>query len=142
MTTSIRIVAALLLLAGPAAAREAYFPPPEAQGGWRSLVTANVAPTAEQKTRISRTAGLNWDKLAEAWRYCGDLGGPHSLLVIRHGWVAAEWSNFGEPQTIASCTKALTGLAIGKLLDLSDAGRFTKRIRMDDPVYPFMPPSW
>jgi hypothetical protein len=36
--------------------------------------------------------GLDYAKLREAWEYCTSFGGPHSLLVIRHGWIA------GQPQ--------------------------------------------
>ena len=138
----IEAIFTVLLFAGSATAQEQYYPPPETKGGWRSLVTANGFPTREQKERILRTAGLNWDRLEEAWKYCEGSGGPHRLLVIRQGWIAAEWNNFSEPQTIASCTKSLTGLAIAKLLDLSDTGRFAKRVRLDDPAHIFMPPSW
>jgi CubicO group peptidase (beta-lactamase class C family) len=105
-------------------------------------VTPNGVPTQEQKAKILRTANLNWDRLQEAWKYCEGFGGPHSLLVIRHGWIAAERKNFTDPRTIASCTKSLTGLAMAKLSDLSDGGRFPKRVRMDDPAYLFMPSSW
>jgi len=133
---------AAMLLAGSAVAQVPYYPPPETKGGWRSLVPANSSPSREQKARILSTAGLNWDKLGEAWKYCEGLGGPHSLLVIRKGWIAAEWINYPEQLTIASCTKSLTGLAMAKLFDLSDSGRFPKRIGLDDPTYLFMPSSW
>jgi Beta-lactamase len=137
-----KAIFAVILFAGSAAAQEPYYPPPETKGGWRSVVTANGVPTPEQKAKILRTTDLNWDRLQEAWKYCEGFGGPHSLLVIRRGWIAAEWNNFTDPRTIASCTKSLTGLAMAKLFDLSDSGRFPERVRVDDPAYLFMPPSW
>ena len=54
---------------------EAYFPPPERQGGWRSLVTVNQEPTSIQKEAILATTSLDWDKLREAWAYCQGYAG-------------------------------------------------------------------
>jgi CubicO group peptidase (beta-lactamase class C family) len=119
-----------------------YFPPAEAQGGWRSLVSANTAPTPEQKAAIRQRAGLDWDKLLDAWTYCTSFGGSHSLLVIRHGWIAAEWHNFARPRGIASCTKSITGLAVARLLDMSDRNLLKKKIGLDDFVYRYVPASW
>jgi len=92
---------ALLLLSA------AYFPPPESEGGWRS-------GAAE--------AGFDRARLEEAWRYCLRFEGPHSVLIIRNGWIAAEWRNFEDPRSIASCTKSLTGVALAKLFT---SGRLT-----------------
>jgi CubicO group peptidase (beta-lactamase class C family) len=119
-----------------------YFPPPEAQGGWRSLVPANMSATPEQKAAIQEHTGLDWDKLLEAWTYCSSFSGSHSLLVIRHGWIAAEWHNFTQPRGIASCTKSITGLAVARLLDMSDQGLLKKKIGLDDFVYQYLPASW
>jgi CubicO group peptidase (beta-lactamase class C family) len=119
-----------------------YYPPPENKGGWRSLVSPNESPTAEQKWIILQTTGLDWDKLHEAWKYCESFGGPDSLLVIRRGWVAGEWHNFTVPRGIASCTKSLTALAMAKLFDMSDAGKLPKRIDMDDAAWRFLPAKW
>lgn len=143
ITAVSRAALAGILATGLAAAQTKYYPPPETKGGWRSLVTANVTPAPEQKAAILKTAGLNWDRLEEAWKYCEGFGSwPHGLLVIRHGWIAAEWRNFTEPRAIASCTKSLTGLAMAKLFDLSDGGRFSKPIQIDDSVYHYLPPAW
>lgn len=119
-----------------------YFPSPEAEGGWRSLVPANQEPTQEQKKAVRATTGLDWDRLHEAWRYCQDFAGPHSVLLIRHGWIAGEWNNYTEPRGIASCTKSLTGLAMAKLFDLSDAGLLPKCVSIDDEAWRFLPASW
>jgi CubicO group peptidase (beta-lactamase class C family) len=121
-------------------AAEAYFPPPEAQGSWRSLVPANLEPTAAQKKAVLATTGLDWDKLREVWAYCQGYGGLHAVLVIRHGWVAGEWYSSAEKDyVIASCTKSLTGLAMARLFDLSDAGRLPKAIHIDDEAWRFIP---
>ena len=119
-----------------------YYPPPESAGGWRSLVPPNKTPSADQKRAIRQAAGLDWDKLRAAWDYCESFGDPDSLLVIRHGWVAAEWHNTTEARGIASCTKSLTSLAMARLFDLSDAGRLPQPIGPDDEASRWLPASW
>ena len=119
-----------------------YYPLPEAAGGWRSLVTANSVPTPAQINSVREMAGLDWDRLNDAWAYCDSFGGPNSLLVGRHGWVAGEWHDFTEPQGIASCTKALTGLAMAKVFDLSDAGQLKTPIHAEDEAWRFLPAEW
>jgi CubicO group peptidase (beta-lactamase class C family) len=56
--------------------------------------------------------------------------------------VAAEWRNYEGARGIASCTKSLTSLAMMKLFDLSDAGRTSQRIHLDDEAWRFVPPQW
>jgi hypothetical protein len=62
---------------GPSA--DAYFPPPEARGGWRSLVPPNQAPSAVQKESVLARTGLDWDRLREVWEYCQGFGGQHKV---------------------------------------------------------------
>jgi CubicO group peptidase (beta-lactamase class C family) len=131
-----------LLVLGAACVEGQYFPPPESQGGWRALVTANQAATEAQKKAVGEKAGLDWDKLQEAQDYCASFGTPNNLLVIRHGWIAGEWTNFISPRGIASCTKSLTALAMAKVFDLSDAGQLPTRIGMDDAAWRFLPRDW
>lgn len=119
-----------------------YYPLPESEGGWRSLVTPNKTLTDDEKQRIIQTVGLDWDKLLDAWKYCDSFGGPNSLLIIRHGWIAGEWYDFTEPRGIASCTKSLTSLAMAKLFDLSDEGKFKKQVNVDDEAWQFLPSKW
>lgn len=123
-------------------ANTTYYPPPESEGGWRSLVSSNETSTSDEKQKLIQTTGLDWDKLHEAWKYCEGFGGANSLLVIRHGCITGEWHNFTEPRGIASCTKSLTGLAMSKLFDLSDAGKLKKHINMDDEAWQFLPSKW
>jgi CubicO group peptidase (beta-lactamase class C family) len=119
-----------------------YYPPPEAEGGWRSLVPANETPTATEKRAVMETTGLDWDRLRDAWEYCGSFGEPNSLLVIRHGWIAGEWMDYADARGIASCSKSLTSLALAKLFDLSDHGQISKRIGLEEYAYLYLPPSW
>jgi CubicO group peptidase (beta-lactamase class C family) len=112
-----------------------YYPPAEGEGGWRTLVTVNSPPGAQSKAEIHRNTGLHWDKLADAWHYATRFEGPHSVVVIRHGWIAAEWRNFEEPRGVASVTKSLTGMALAKLFDQG-------RLKPDDFAWHYLPPEW
>ncbi|MBM4037165.1 MAG: hypothetical protein FJ290_01510 [Planctomycetes bacterium] len=130
----LRVGLFLIAVGVVSAAGGEYIPPPEAQGGWRALVRPNQAATADEQRAVREKAGLDWPKLKEAQDYCASFGVPNHLLVIRHGWLAAEWHNFAEPRGIASCTKSLTALAMARLFDLSDAGYrdFARRLRIYD----------
>jgi len=143
--SALRLWGALAFIALPHLARSAetgYFPAPEKQGGWRSLVAANQRATARQKTAVADKAGIDWDKLSEAWTYCESLRGRHSLLVIRHGWIAGEWHNFTAPLGIASCTKSIAALSIARLCELSDRGLTKQKIGLDDFAWRYLPASW
>ena len=58
-----------------------YFPPPDSQGGWRTLKDAAA---------IRKLAGLDLPKLDQAFDFtqrCSQNGG---LLVVRHGYLVFE----------------------------------------------------
>lgn len=137
----------LAMLAGkPRAAQPAtdapYYPPPEDRGGWRALVTPNAQPTPAEIARVREVAGLDWNRLREAWDYSRQFGGPSRVVVIRHGWIAGEWSTEEQVRGIASCTKSLTSLAVAKLCELSATGKTRLAIHFDDPAWKYLPPSW
>jgi CubicO group peptidase (beta-lactamase class C family) len=114
MTT---IFGALLLLLP--AQDAASFPPPEDAGGWRTLLPASGDPDVAAKARIRGTAGVDWDKLAEAWAFNAQVEGASGLLVIRKGWIAGEWYKDGDAKkafNIYSSSKAYTSAAYGILL--------------------------
>jgi CubicO group peptidase (beta-lactamase class C family) len=62
-------------------------------------------------------------------------------VVIRNGWVAAEWGRT-TPFRVASASKSLTGLAVAKLLDLAHQGAISTSITLKSPLYPFLPAAW
>jgi CubicO group peptidase (beta-lactamase class C family) len=88
-----------------------YFPPPDSQGGWRTL------PDAGQ---IRKKAGLDLAQLDLAFdftRRCSQNGG---LLVVRHGYLVYE-KYFGRAlreanPDMASTGKAVTSIACGIML--------------------------
>lgn len=141
---------AILLLTGqlfcflpePLSGQQAYYPPSANAGGWRTLVSPNTDATPGQKTAVLEETGLDWDRLNDAWLYARRFVGRDSIMVIRRGWIVAEWSTSPRPMAIASCTKSLTAVAMAKLFDLSDSGRFATTIGIDDYAYRYLPASW
>jgi CubicO group peptidase (beta-lactamase class C family) len=130
---------------GPKAATAAkaalsdYFPPTESKGGWRTLLPENGEPSAEQKTAIAKTVGVDWDKLKEAWEVDAAAGGATGLLVIRKGHVVGEWykdCDRAKTFNIYSSSKAYTSLGFGLLLADSDAGKLPsgKKLTLDTKV--------
>src|SRR3984957_21081678 len=93
------------------AAAQMYFPPPDAKGGWRTL---------KDKTEILKTAGLDVDKLDEAFNYVQQTSQHGGLLVVRHGYLVYE-KYFGRGNRealpeMASIGKAFTSVSCGIML--------------------------
>jgi CubicO group peptidase (beta-lactamase class C family) len=88
-----------------------YFPPPDSEGGWRTLAGDE---------EIRRIAGLDKHKLDEAFAYVQAGTKNGGLLVVRHGWLAYE-QYFGKGHrdalcNLASCGKSFTSIALGILM--------------------------
>jgi len=107
-----RIPLLLALLAFvPSIRAEDYFPPPDSEGGWRTLKDA--AP-------IRELAGMDLHRLEQAFDFtqrCTQNGG---LLVVRHGYLVYE-NYFGRAHRnanpdMASTGKAYTSIACGIML--------------------------
>ena len=108
---------------GPAPVLSGYFPPPEEQGGWRTLLPAEGEPDDSQKARIREVGGVDWDALEKAWAHNASAPGGTGLLVIRHGQIVGEWYKEADRTTafnIYSSSKSYTSTAYG--LILSDFG--------------------
>ena len=105
-------VAATLTLAADAHARDdAYFPPPDSAGGWRTLPNADA---------LRKSAGVDAVRLDEAWEFaqrcCANVG----LVVVRRGYLVLE-KYAGRAQRnvnpdMASTGKAFTSVACGVML--------------------------
>src|SRR5947209_6806378 len=80
MAAAMKISIALLLPALLAGA-DNYFPPPDAEGGWRSLSGA---------AQIRKTAGMDLQKLDWAFDYAQRSSQHGGLLVVRHGYLVYE----------------------------------------------------
>ncbi len=106
------LIAALLLLASRSMAKPPdYFPPPDTEGGWRTLKTS---------AEIRKKAGMDLARLEEAYAFterCSQNGG---LLVVRHGYLVFEkyYGRAGRDVNpdMASTGKAYTSIAVGIML--------------------------
>lgn len=102
-----------------------YFPPTEEKGGWRTLLPDSGDPESGQKAKIREMAGVDWDKLEEAWRHNASAPGATGLVVIRKGHVVGEWYRDCDPSksfNIYSSSKAYTSMAFGLILADFGAG--------------------
>src|SRR5437867_10555737 len=107
-----RVAISVLILSGfPLVQAADYFPPPDNQGGWRTLTEA---------AQIRELAGMDLRRLNQAFDFtqrCSQNGG---LLVVRHGYLVFE-KYFGRAQRnanpdMASTGKAYTSIACGIML--------------------------
>jgi CubicO group peptidase (beta-lactamase class C family) len=107
------IVSAVLFLANvaPAKAEQTYFPPPDSQGGWRTLKDAK---------EIREKAGLDLAQLENAYDFTSRCSQNGGLLIVRHGYLVFE-KYFGRASRnanpdMASTGKAFTSIACGIML--------------------------
>ena len=118
-----------------------YFPAPDSEEGWRSLVEMGVSPDSAQKEKILEIAGIDWDALLDAWELSENLGSGSSVIVIRNGWIAGEWGSTRKYH-VASVTKSLTSLATLRMIDLSEMGRIPLQIDFDSLVHEYLPAAF
>ena len=90
-----------------------YYPSPDSQGGWRSL-------TAAADMKIRKVAGMDRQRLDEAFQYAQTTSQHGGLLVARHGWLVYERyygrGNREANPDMASCGKAFTSISCGIML--------------------------
>src|SRR5215471_19065884 len=88
-----------------------YFPPPDSEGGWRTLADAD---------RIRKVAGMDVRKLDWAADYASRTSQHGGLLVVRHGYLVYEkYYGRGNREALpamASVGKAYTSIACGIML--------------------------
>jgi CubicO group peptidase (beta-lactamase class C family) len=107
------LVAVVLLPESAFVAAQAaeYFPPPDSEGGWRTLKDA---------ASIRKRAGMDLDRLEQAYTVTQRGTQNGGLLVVRHGYLVFE-RYFGRAQRnvnpdMASTGKAYTSIACGIML--------------------------
>ncbi len=71
----------LNLAARAAPSEDLYFPPSDAQGGWRTL---------ENASEIRTLTGIDKARLDEAFQYTQTSSQHGGLLVVRHGYLVYE----------------------------------------------------
>ena len=88
-----------------------YFPPPDSEGGWRTLTDAS---------KIRMVAGMDLSKLDWAFDYASRTSQHGGLLVARHGYLVYEkYYGRGNREALpamASVGKAYTSIACGIML--------------------------
>src|SRR5882672_4302841 len=89
------------------ASAQNYFPPPESQGGWRTL---------ENREEILRQ-GMDPDKLAQLRQWLRDSDArDFAAVVIRHGFLVLEVERGNSAKTnsarVASVSKAICGTVL------------------------------
>ncbi len=102
---------ALAAVVSQAARAADYFPPPDSQGGWR---------TASDAAHVRKLAGLELDRLDQAFDFTSRCSQNGGLLVVRHGYLVFE-KYFGRAHRnanpdMASTGKAVTSVACGVML--------------------------
>lgn len=114
---------------------EAYYPPPESQGGWRAL---------EMPEDIQRLAGIDPEKLTDLKQWLLDSDKrDFAAIVIRHGYIALEVERGNSARTdsrrVASVSKAICATVLAIASDQSQQGLTPKRMTFDDPAFQFIP---
>jgi CubicO group peptidase (beta-lactamase class C family) len=132
-----RLMGALCVAGHLAAAAQpkAYFPPPESNGGWRTL---------HQPEEIRRIGGMDPDKLdaLKDWLMQSD-DRPFAADVIRHGHIVLEVERGNSAKTdsrrVASVSKAICATALAIASERSQQGLTPKKMSFDDPAFNFIP---
>jgi CubicO group peptidase (beta-lactamase class C family) len=112
-----------------------YFPPPESQGGWRTL---------DNPDDIRRLAGMNPNKLSELreWLFRSD-DRSFAAVVIRRGYIVLEVERDRSSKTntkrVASCSKAICATVLAIASEESQNGRTPKKMKFDDAAFDFIP---
>lgn len=113
-----------------------YYPAAESHGGWR------VPGDASQ---VRELAGMDLQALAPARAWNARFGVASAIVVVRRGYLVAEWYENGtDPDTrfnIHSCTKSFTGTAYGLLFDDARRGVLGegKTVNLDTSAYAHIP---
>jgi CubicO group peptidase (beta-lactamase class C family) len=114
MSKSAPLLACLLFSVGlPLLSAEhgAYFPPPDKDGGWRTLTDAK---------EIRRLAGMDLARLDQAFEFEKETSQHGGLVVVRHGYLVYE-KYFGKGNReahpdMASIGKAFASISCGIML--------------------------
>jgi CubicO group peptidase (beta-lactamase class C family) len=114
MSKSSRLLVCLFFVCGlplGAAEREAYFPPPDSAGGWRTLTDAR---------EIRELAGMDLARLDRAFEFEKETSQHGGLIIVRHGYLVYE-KYFGKGNReahpdMASIGKAFASISCGIML--------------------------
>lgn len=108
-----------------------YFPPPESQGGWRSV---------ENEDEIEASAGMDKGKIAELreWLLKSD-DRPFAAVVIRRGTIVLQVergnSATSDTRNIKSCAKAICATVLAIASEESRHDRTPRKMSFDDKAF-------
>ncbi len=112
-----------------------YFPPPESQGGWRFV------ETAEEIEAVAEMDAGKIDQLRQ-WLLDSDER-PFAAVVIRHGTVALQVergnSAVADARNVKSCAKAVCATVLAIAAEQSRQGQTPNRMSLDDKAFDFIP---
>jgi CubicO group peptidase (beta-lactamase class C family) len=122
--------------AGAAADNDLYFPPADAQGGWRTLT---------QPAEIRTLTGIDKSRLDEAFQYTQTTSQHGGLLVLRHGYLVYE-KYFGRANREAnpnmySIGKMFTSVSCGIML-AEHSSRFPYGLSQEVFTQEFLPEAF
>jgi CubicO group peptidase (beta-lactamase class C family) len=112
-----------------------YFPPPESQGGWRRLVTAD---------EIRRLGGADPAKLdsLKDWLLKSD-DRDFAAVVIHNGYIVLEVERGNSAKTdsrrVASVSKAICATVLAIASERSQQGTMPTKMSFDDRAFAFIP---
>src|ERR1035438_1345629 len=108
----LRVLACMIfVLPLGSAENENYFPPPDKEGGWRTL---------SDPAKIRAIAGIDLNRLDQALEFEKETSQHGGLVVVRHGYLVYE-KYFGNGNReahpdMASIGKAFTSVACGIMM--------------------------
>jgi CubicO group peptidase (beta-lactamase class C family) len=115
--------------------RRLYFPPPESQGGWRRL------DSADEIRRLGHADPEKLDALKE-WLLESDER-DFAAIVIRNGYIVLEVERGNSAKTdarrVASVSKAICATVLAIASERSRQGFTPKKMSFDDPAFAFIP---
>jgi CubicO group peptidase (beta-lactamase class C family) len=121
-------------------AGDTYTPPPESAGGWR---------WCKSPEQVRSLAGMDPDQLdLIKERQLQLFAGPWQIVIIRNGYLVAEWYGVPAMPTTTfdgwSATKSSTGIAFGLLMDDSRNHKLPHdaQIDLDTPVFDYVPEAF
>lgn len=121
--------------AGSEAKSGVYFPPPESQGGWRKL------DSAEDIRRVGGMDPQKLDQLRE-WLLQSDKRN-FAATVIHNGWIVLEVERGNSAKTdarrVASCSKAVCATVLAIASEQSQQRKTLRKMTFDDKAFDFIP---
>jgi CubicO group peptidase (beta-lactamase class C family) len=113
---------------------EGYFPPPESQGGWRTLETPDAI----------RRLGVDPEKLdaLKQWLLQSD-DRNFAAVVVHRGYIVLEVERGNSSKTdarrVASVSKAICATVLAIASEQSQQGLAPRKMKFDDPAFDFIP---